>query len=140
MDAGFEKDIQMKRIHADFILEHYTQITPEWMKTFHFRTLLIPVIGDKAETFTAWYRELEQAGYAVIIVSNKTQKSVDAMRLPTHMIGYGSCKKPMIRKITAKLFAKGLDPETTCFLGHRLLIDIWCGIRLGVKTAYIKQK
>lgn len=128
----------------DFLFDHYTEITPEWCQKEKVKFILSDLDGtlaawneDADEEFVAWYRSIEQVGTGVIIVSNNEQKRVDDFTKTCSLVGYGACKKPLTKKVRTELIEKGLHPATTIFLGDQLFTDVWCGKKLGVRTALV---
>lgn len=143
MDTKSE-DIMFKRLKPDFYLKHYTQITPEWLKENNVKFILSDLDGtlssqDKEETgeFEKWYKSIEKAGTGLIVISNNTQERVDEFIHKYKIVGLGDCKKPSSRKIEENFMEKGLNPETTILLGDQIFTDVWCGKKIGIRTALV---
>lgn len=135
----------IKNLKPDYWFTHYRQIDTKWMIEHGFRTILSDLDETLAthdtpynEEFSNWYKQLERDGFALIIISNNTQKRVDEFVTPFSIVGYGKCKKPGTEIIEQQLFYKGLDPNTTLFLGDQIFTDMWCAHRLGIKKALVK--
>lgn len=133
-----------KRFKPDYFLDHYSQIDTKWMNENGFKTILSDLDDTLVkhdapfdEEFANWYNQLEKDGFALIIASNNSQQRVDDFTSPFSIVGYGKCHKPQTKKLEKNLFYKGLDPNTTLFLGDQLFTDMWCGHRLGIKKALV---
>lgn len=128
-----------------FFLDSYEEITRDFIKAHNIRTILSDLDGTLApenergdSNFKRWLEMLEGEDVSLVVVSNNGQSRVDNFTKEHRLIGYGRCRKPSIEKIERNLFHKGMNPETTLFLGDQLFTDIWCGNRLGVRTALVK--
>ena len=133
----------LNKIKPDFYQLHYTKLTPEWLLAQNVKFILADLDGTLApqdegadEAFGLWLDAIQKAGVGLIIVSNNGQERVDEFVLK-HKIG--QCKKPLARVIEARLFHKGLAPETTLFLGDQLFTDIWCAKKLGVRSVLVES-
>lgn len=125
-------------------LHGYDELTPQSLKKWGIRTILSDLDGTLASENESgdslvyhWITSLEHEGISLVVVSNNTQERVDAFTKPLGLIGYGHCRKPWTSTIETHLMAYGLDPDTTLFLGDQLFTDVWCGKKLGMKTALV---
>lgn len=128
----------------DFQFNHYTDITPEWCDKHHIKFILSDLDGTLAgwnegvdDTFIEWYKGIEKVGVGVVIVSNNNRTRVEPFADACKLVSYSNCQKPSTKKIKEELFDKGLRPEVTLFLGDQLFTDVWCGKKLGVRTALV---
>lgn len=138
--------MKITKLKPDFYFEKYSDITKDWLLRNNIRTVLSDLDGTLVEhnqgmdkEFEDWYENvLQQVDCTIIIASNNTQERVDLFTNPKKLVGYGKCSKPFGNKITQELILKGLNPETTLFLGDQVFTDIWIGKKLGMKTALVK--
>ena len=135
----------LRRLKPDYFFSHYTQIDTVWMNKHGFRTILSDLdetlVAHNApydDTFSSWYRKLEDDGFALIIASNNVEERVHSFTRPFSIVGYGKCQKPSTKVLEEELFHKGLDPQTTLFLGDQIFTDMWCASNLGVQKALVK--
>lgn len=135
----------MKYFKPHYFFEHYSKINPSWLKENNIKTILSDLDGTLAphnelgdELFEEWLKELEKQEISLIIVSNNHQERVEKFTSKYKLVGYAKCQKPLTKMIEQELFNKGLEPETTIFLGDQLFTDVWCGKNLGIKTALVK--
>lgn len=134
----------MNRWKPNYIFQHYTDITPSWCVKEKVKFILSDLDGTLAawnegadDTFVSWYKSIEEVGTGLIVVSNNNEKRVQEFVNVCKLVGYGNCKKPSTHKIQKELFDKGLEKETTIFLGDQLFTDVWCGKKLGIRTALV---
>lgn len=135
----------MKKLKPTYFFDHFSHIKAEWLKEKNIKTIisdldstLAPDGKDADESFRAWLTMLEEQHVALIIVSNNHEKRVKTFLEKYQLVGYANCGKPSSKKIEKELFQKGLEPNTTLFLGDQLFTDMWCGNNLGVQTALVK--
>lgn len=125
-------------------MNHFTDLSPQWLQEKNVKFILADLDGTLApqdaeagEDFNAWLQSIQANGVGLIIVSNNAQQRVDAFVAKHKLVGLGACKKPRTKVIEEQLFYKGLNPETTLFLGDQLFTDVWCGNTLGVTTVLV---
>lgn len=135
----------IKYLKPNFYFDHYEAITPQWLSENKIKFIisdldstLAPHNETECERFREWYESIESVGTGLIIISNNNETRVSKFVADHKIVGIWGCKKPSTKKIESELFCKGLVPETTLLLGDQLFTDIWCGKRLGVKTALVK--
>lgn len=131
-------------LRPDFRFKHFSEITVEFLKEKNIRTILSDLdatlapqdeLGD--EKCDQWIKNLLDNEISLIIVSNNSQERVDEFTKKFNLVGYGKCGKPSTEKINKNLVDKGLNIETTMFLGDQIFTDLLCGQKLGVKTALV---
>lgn len=135
----------MKYFQPDFELEHFSDITEQWLKANGIKFIFSDLdstlavhdqIGDKE--VEKWVAILKKNGVTLAIVSNNSQSRVDRFAKAYGIIGYGMSNKPFPGKIKQRMKELGATPENSLFLGDQLFTDIWCGKRLKMKTALVK--
>lgn len=134
----------MNKWKPNYIFQHYTEITPAWCVQEKVKFILSDLDGTLVawnesadETFVSWYKSIEEVGVGLIVVSNNNNKRVQEFVDVCKLVGYARCNKPSTKKIQQELFDKGLQRDTTIFLGDQLFTDVWCGKKLGVRTALV---
>lgn len=135
----------MNFLKPDYIIDHFSTITPTWLKERNIHTIISDLDstltihnGNGNDTFAKWLQTLLDEEITLIIVSNNSQERVDVFSNTYKIVGYGNCHKPRTHVIEKQLFQKGLRAEHTLFLGDQVFTDIWCGKRLGVQTALVR--
>lgn len=135
----------MKYFQPDFELDHFSNITEEWLKKHGIQFIFSDLdstlaihdqIGD--EEVERWVSLLKKNNVTLAIVSNNSQGRVDKFANAYGIIGYGMSNKPFGNKIKTKMKELGATPENSLFLGDQLFTDVWCGKRLGMRTALVK--
>lgn len=135
----------MKYFQPDFELEHFSNITEEWLQKHGIQFIFSDLdstlaihdrIGD--EEVERWISQLKKNNVTLAIVSNNSQGRVDKFANAYGIIGYGMMNKPFPNKIKEKMAELGATPANSLFLGDQLFTDIWCGKRLGMRTALVK--
>lgn len=128
----------------DYKFESFEEITIEFLKENNIKTILsdldatLAPHGEKeSPECEEWVKTLLENEIALIIVSNNSQERVDKFVNKYNIVGYGKCKKPKIDVINKNLVDKGLNKETTIFLGDQLFTDMICGDLLKVRTALV---
>lgn len=128
-----------------YFFNGYEEIDVEWLKNNNIKYILSDLDGTLAawnengdESLKKWINELKQNGVELIIVSNNNSKRVDSFAKMYSLIGCSNCKKPLSGKISSQEFFKKIKKDEALFLGDQLFTDIWCGKRLGVRTAIVK--
>ena len=134
----------MKNWKPTFVFNHYTEITPEWCVEQKVKFILSDLDGtlvgwnEKADrTFVEWYRSIEKVGVGLIIVSNNEESRVQEFAKVCTLVAYSKCHKPFTEKIQKEIIERGLVKETAIFLGDQLFTDVWCGNKLGIRTALV---
>jgi uncharacterized protein len=105
-------------------------------------TIMRPKSGYFCDKVLPWLNKVRFMKLGVIIVTNNTndsylQKIADVIadnKLP--MIT--KAKKPRRAKLVEALEQLNLSAEEVCIVGDRVLTDVLGGVRLGMKTAYVK--
>lgn len=135
----------MKKWKPTYIFTHYTDITPAWCTEQKIKFILSDLDGTLAgwnegpdETFMNWYRSIEAVGVGLIIVSNNHQARIQPFTDACSLVGYANCNKPSHKKIEREVVQRGLNLETSLFLGDQLFTDVWCGQKLGIRTATVE--
>jgi HAD superfamily phosphatase (TIGR01668 family) len=135
----------MKYFKPDFELHHFSDITAEWLEQNKIKTIFSDLdstlashdlpAGDELRT---WITMLKKHKVQLIVTSNNSQERVDRFCHPFNIIGFGNCRKPTAGEVKKHMQAVNAKEETSLFLGDQLFTDIWCGKRVGIRTALVK--
>ncbi|MBU9712271.1 YqeG family HAD IIIA-type phosphatase [Evansella tamaricis] len=135
----------MKYFKPDYLFEHFSDITMTWLVNNNidhiFSDLDSTLTAHNQQgnnTFEKWFRLLQEHNISLIILSNNSQGRVDKFTEPYGISGYGMANKPATVKIKKIMEDAGAESEKSLFLGDQLFTDVWCGKRLGMKTALVQ--
>ena len=131
----------MKPTHR---FRHYQDITGSWCNNENIKFIVSDLDGTLAAhneaptpAFRDWLAELEQHGVGVILASNNHKIRVQHIANTYKIVGFHRCRKPFVNVLQKNLLYRGLNPDTSLFLGDQLFTDVWCGRRLGMRTALV---
>lgn len=134
-----------QKFQPDYLFSHYTAITPDWLQEQNIKFILSDLDGtlaaqdeQESSAFTQWYKSIEASGTGLIVVSNNHPDRVDAFIQRHKLVGIGHCQKPFPKKIRETYVNRGLEVQTTLFLGDQVFTDVLCGKLLGVRTALVE--
>ncbi|WP_227936333.1 YqeG family HAD IIIA-type phosphatase [Alkalihalobacillus deserti] len=134
----------MKYFKPDFELQHFSNITEDWIKTNRVQTIFSDLDSTLAthdlpggNDLEAWIQMLKDQNVQLVIASNNNQARVDRFCKPYGIIGFGKCKKPSASEIRKHMTNLGAKDETTIFLGDQLFTDVWCGKNVGIRTVLV---
>ncbi len=135
----------MKYFKPDFELHHFSDITKGWLKENQIKTIFSDLDSTLAihnqpgdDEVRNWIQMLEGIEVKLVIVSNNSQGRVERFCEPFNIMGFGECRKPSSSRTRQHMRAINAKEDTSLFLGDQILTDIWCGKRLGMKTALVK--
>jgi HAD superfamily phosphatase (TIGR01668 family) len=135
----------MKYFQPNFQLSHFSDITKEWLEQqkidYIFSDLdsTLAVHGQTGdEGVEKWIQMLKENNITLAIISNNSQGRVDRFTKAYGIIGLGMSNKPATNKIKKYMTELGTTPKVSLFLGDQIFTDMWCGKRLGMKTALVK--
>lgn len=127
-------------------VNHFTEITPEWLQKNKVKFILADLDGtlaphneDLDDHFKNWYDSIEKVGVGVIIVSNNSEERVNPILKKYHLFGISRAGKPSIKKIEKEIIVRGLNIETSLFIGDQLFTDLWVAKRLHMKSIWVKK-
>lgn len=105
-------------------------------------TIMRPRSGEFCTVVLPWLKQAQQLGFKLIIVTNNTNEkylnsiasTLDGLNLP--MITKAG--KPRRGKLREALEYLELPAAEVCVIGDRVLTDVWGGVRLSMKTAFVE--
>ncbi|GAE35906.1 YqeG family HAD IIIA-type phosphatase [Halalkalibacter akibai] len=134
----------MKFFKPDFELQHFSDITKEWLQQHHVQTIFSDLDSTLAthdqpgdDDLKDWIAMLKQQNVQLVIASNNSQARVDRFCKPHGILGFGKCKKPSASEVRKHMTELEAKDETTIFLGDQLFTDVWCGKNVGIRTALV---
>ncbi|WP_332697509.1 YqeG family HAD IIIA-type phosphatase [Halalkalibacter lacteus] len=134
----------MRYFKPDFELHHFSDINVEWLGKNNIKTIFSDLDSTLAshdlpagDELRKWITMLKQQNVQLVIASNNSQDRVDRFCHPFDIIGFGQCRKPTSGEVKKHMRAIDAKIETSLFLGDQLFTDIWCGKRVGIKTALV---
>ncbi|MFC0560049.1 YqeG family HAD IIIA-type phosphatase [Halalkalibacter alkalisediminis] len=135
----------MKFFKPDFELQHFSEITMDWLKANRVETIFSDLDSTLAthdlpagDDLEAWIQMLKEQDVQLVIASNNSQARVDRFCEPHGIIGFGRCKKPAARIVRQHMNELGAKDDTTIFLGDQLFTDVWCGKNVGIRTVLVQ--
>jgi len=107
---------------------------------FDIDNTLVPYfIKVPDEKIIRYFKKLKKANIKIGILSNNKEKRVKLFCEKLDVIYEYKAGKPSIKslkKIIKRLESKA---ENTIIIGDQIFTDIWCGNKLGIHTALVKQ-
>ena len=131
----------------DHIVEHYKEITPEYLKSRGIALLLSDLDYTLAAKSTRrpdpplrdWIAALHAGGIQFMIVSNNRSGSrVNEFCAELGVPYQGHAGKPSTRGLEAAMKRAGVDRAHTAMLGDKLLTDMLAANRAGVLALMVE--
>lgn len=92
---------------------------------------------DATEELVAWFENLRDHGFQIVIVSNNNEKRVKHFADPHKISFIHSARKPLSRAFKTACKLMGLKRNETVVIGDQLLTDILGGNRSGFQTILV---
>ena len=126
-------------IFTDFDIKHYRELGFDTILLDIDNTIAVPNTGICDERAEKFIRDLEEAGFKVVIFSNNTRKRVEMFKrdIPVEYNCWSMKPVPLSYLITCKRM--GTKPERTIVLGDQLITDILGANLSGCYGIYCKQ-
>ncbi|GAE25152.1 HAD superfamily phosphatase [Halalkalibacter wakoensis JCM 9140] len=112
----------MKYFKPDFELNHFSDITSDWLQKQNIKTIFSDLDSTLAshdrqagDDLKQWIAMLKQNNVKLIIASNNSQSRVDLFCEPNGIIGFGKCKKPAASEINKHVSEVGATKDTSLF-------------------------
>ncbi|MFD2671612.1 YqeG family HAD IIIA-type phosphatase [Marinicrinis sediminis] len=84
-----------------------------------------------------WLKELQDAGFKVVIVSNNRETRVSEFAMPLKLPFIHKARKPLGGAFRKALNQLGSSPKETMMIGDQLLTDVFGGNRIGLYTILV---
>ena len=124
----------------DYYVEHFYNITPEYLLQMGVRGLICDIDNtlatyeqpDPPEDVVRWCAAMREAGIRIAFVSNNDEARVARFNQNFGFPAYPNSRKPLSEFIHRAMKAMGTDVTNTAVLGDQLLTDAlagkWCGL------------
>ena len=131
----------------DRVFDHYTQITPDYLKSRGVKLLLSDLdftLAPKSvrrpdDALRAWIAQLQQQGIQLMIVSNNRSGARVTEFCADLGIPYeGRAGKPSTRGLEAGMKRADVKRQETAMLGDKLLTDMLAANRAGVLALMVE--
>ena len=126
-------------IFTDLDIDHYRKLGFDTILLDIDNTIAVPNTGTCDERAEKFIRDLEDAGFKVVIFSNNTKKRVELFKrdIPVDYNCWSMKPLPFSYLYTCKRL--GSKPEKTIVLGDQLITDILGANLSGCYGIYCKQ-
>jgi uncharacterized protein len=105
-------------------------------------TIMLPNSGEFSEEISNWIENALDKGLKIIIVTNNKDESyldgVEATLNKYNIPLIIKAQKPRTKNLKKAIEYLNLPPEKICIVGDRVLTDIWGGINVKIKTAFVE--
>lgn len=135
----------MRNLIPDYYASDYGVINSEWLSNHNYRYIFSDLddtlvahrdIGD--EKLDAWLTKLNEAGITFIGTSNNDNRRAQRFRDQHGVKVIEDSHKPRRKVIQDYIDTHNIDKDQVIFMGDQLLVDIFCGNRLGLDTVLVK--
>lgn len=136
----------MSVFKPDDLIDHVTEITPEFLARRGLRGLLLDLDNtlvpygsyDEAAEVIRWATELRGAGIGIYLLSNATGKRAAFWLERLGFGGVGMAGKPNPRAFQKGVQELGLRPEQVGMVGDQVFTDILGGNLAGMHTILVR--
>ncbi len=101
-------------------------------------TLVGAKVAAPTQRLIAWLKQLSDAGFKLVIVSNNNKARVASFAGPINIPFLPRAKKPIGSAFAKALAIMKLPPEQTVVIGDQLLTDVLGGNRMGLYTILVR--
>jgi len=121
------------------------QISPEFLKDRGIKGIITDLDNTLIEwdrpnatpELIEWFKQMEQNGVKVTVVSNNNEKRVKSFAEPLGIPFIPKARKPMGRAFIKALKIMGLSKKEVVVIGDQLLTDVLGGNRNGFQTILV---
>lgn len=130
-----------------YILQDYTQLTPQRLQELGIRLLLCDLdytlaprsVSRPDRDLHRWLEAMKDAGITVMILSNnRSSRRVETFCKELGIRYVGHAGKPSPRGYREAMAIAGTKPEETAMLGDKLLTDVLGARRSGVTALMVE--
>ncbi len=129
----------------DYIFDSFEDITPEFLKSFGIRALLIDIDNTLApyeqaepdERIINWFAALHENGIKAALISNNHPPRVELFNRKLGLDAYPDSGKPKSEFLIKAMEKLGVTADRTAGLGDQLLTDTLAVHRLGMKSIIV---
>ena len=135
----------LKLFLPDVFVNSIFDITPEYLKERNIKGIITDLDNTLIEwdrpsatpELVQWFKEMEQAGIRIVIVSNNSEKRVHKFATPLNIPYVYRAKKPLAPSYRKALSMLQLKKEEVVMVGDQLLTDIFGGNLAGFPTILV---
>lgn len=136
----------MSLLRPDDVIDHVTQITPEFLAARGLRGLLLDLDNtlvpygsyDEVGEMVRWAAELRGAGIRLYLLSNATGRRAAFWLSRLGFAGVGMAGKPNPRAYRRALSTLDLAPAQVAMVGDQLFTDVLGGNLAGLHTVLVR--
>ncbi|GGK24664.1 haloacid dehalogenase [Deinococcus malanensis] len=136
----------MSLLRPNDVIDHITQITPEFLAARGLRGLLLDLDNtlvpygsyDEVHDMVRWASELRQAGIRLYLLSNATGRRAAFWLDKLGFAGVGMAGKPNPRAYRRALTQLQLPPTQVGMVGDQLFTDVLGGNLCGLHTVLVR--
>ncbi|ACO46963.1 YqeG family HAD IIIA-type phosphatase [Deinococcus deserti] len=136
----------MSLLRPDDVIDHITQITPEFLEVRGLRGLLLDLDNtlvpygsyDEVHDMMRWASELRQAGIRLYLLSNATGRRAAFWLDKLGFAGVGMAGKPSPRAYRRAVAELQLPPTEVGMVGDQLFTDVLGGNLCGLHTVLVR--
>jgi len=134
-----------EKLIPDYMFGHYYEVTPAFLTSIGVRALLIDIdntlapyeMPDPDDRIRAWFRELDENGISVALVSNNHAPRVERFNATLGLLAYPDSGKPKRRTLERAMAELGVTHAETAMLGDQLLTDCYAGKHIGLRALIV---
>ena len=134
-----------EKLIPDYMFGHYYEVTPAFLASIGVRALLIDIdntlapyeMPDPDDRIRAWFRELDENGISVALVSNNHAPRVERFNATLGLLAYPDSGKPKRRTLERAMAELGVTHAETAMLGDQLLTDCYAGKHIGLRALIV---
>ena len=134
-----------EKLIPDYMFGHYYEVTPAFLASIGVRALLIDIdntlapyeMPDPDDRIRAWFRELDENGISVALVSNNHAPRVERFNATLGLLAYPDSGKPKRRTLELAMAELGVTHAETAMLGDQLLTDCYAGKHIGLRALIV---
>lgn len=135
----------LKFFIPEIYVKNIYQISPEFLKEHGIKGIITDLDNTLIEwdrpsatpELIDWFKQMEQNGVKVTVVSNNNEKRVSLFAEPLGIPFIPKARKPMGRAFQKALKFMNLSKEEVVVIGDQLLTDVLGGNRSGFKTILV---
>ena len=87
---------------------------------------------------TDWFKEVEEKGFRVTIISNNDQERVQTFAEPLSLPFIYNARKPLTKSFKRAMTDMNLKPSEIVVIGDQIVTDVFGGNRLGLFTILVQ--
>ncbi|MBQ2729301.1 MAG: YqeG family HAD IIIA-type phosphatase [Clostridia bacterium] len=134
-----------KWLIPDLVVENYSKVTPDLVKSMGGKALLCDIDNTLATyddptpppELVEWISNMREEGIEVAFVSNNDWDRVRGFNEELHLVAYAKSGKPSRKHLKSAVNDLGIDKRDAVLLGDQLLTDCAAGKRFGIPAIIV---